>query len=43
MRLYSEDLLTKIFKQGLHKAGAIAIEAAVHVDIWSIYWGKDKK
>lgn len=27
------SLLTEILKQGLHKAGAVAIETAVHVDI----------
>lgn len=41
-RRYFEGLLTKILKQRLYKARAIAIETAVHVDIRAIHCGKDK-
>lgn len=37
-----EGPLTKILKQRLDKTGAVAIETAVHVDIWSIDCGEDK-
>jgi len=35
-------LLTKILKQRLYKTGAVAIETAVHVDVWSIDCGQDQ-
>lgn len=37
-----EGLLTKILKQRLYKTGAVAIETAVHVDVWSIDCEKNK-
>ncbi len=37
-----ERLLTKILKQRLYKTGAVAIETAVHVHVWSVDCGKHK-
>lgn len=34
--------LTKVFKQRLYEACPVAIETAVHVDVWSIDCGTDK-
>lgn len=39
---WPEGLLTEILKQRLHETGAVAIETAVYVDVWTIDCGKDQ-